>query len=296
MGTPYAVSSDLVSAWPAKSLAVATYLDSALAAKTDLALTQSVKTGDYTFAKADLPNLVVADKATAIVFTLPTDATVSTWGAGSTIKFLNIGAGLLTITAAGGVTINANTTFATSKGGMLVWTAANTWTLVPFSGGANAAVGSTTGSPTISSYTSGGVTYDLYVWSANGSVTLSRAGYARILVVGGGAQGTAGLGGQNGGGGYIIAGGYTLAAATLTVTIGAGGSGDGVNGGTSYLGTMNANGGYSIGTTGGEWTDDITNTSTIYSRGGAAGRTTAGSGGTPTVAGRPGTVILLIAR
>ncbi len=283
--------------WAAGDVLAAADLTDTFAAKSDLALTQSVKTGDYTFAKADLPNLVVANKATAIVFTLPTDATVSTWGAGSTIKFLNIGAGVLTITAAGGVTINANTTFATSKGGMLIWTAANTWTLVPFSGGAaNAVVGSTTGSPTISSYTASGVTYDLYVWSANGSVTLSSAGYARILVVGGGAQGTTGLGGQAGGGGYIIAGGYTLAAATLTVTVGAGGTGDGVNGGASYLGTMNANGGYNLGTYGAEWTDDITNTSTIYSRGGAPGRTTAGSGGSSTVAGRPGTVILLIAR
>ena len=44
MPTPYAVSSDLVSAWPAKSLEVATYLDTALASKTDTAMVQNAQT------------------------------------------------------------------------------------------------------------------------------------------------------------------------------------------------------------------------------------------------------------
>ena len=57
MPAPYAVSSDLVSAWPAKSLAVANYVDSALAAKSDYAPTQNTQTGTgasaYTFVLAD---------------------------------------------------------------------------------------------------------------------------------------------------------------------------------------------------------------------------------------------------
>lgn len=50
MPTPYAVSSDLVSAWPAKSLAVANYLDGALAAKS--ALAGATYTGTHNFTGA----------------------------------------------------------------------------------------------------------------------------------------------------------------------------------------------------------------------------------------------------
>ena len=50
MPTPYALSSDLVSAWPAKSLEVATYLDTALAAKAPSA--SPTFTGTVTFTGA----------------------------------------------------------------------------------------------------------------------------------------------------------------------------------------------------------------------------------------------------
>ncbi len=234
--------------WSAGNVLTATDLNSALAAKTDLALTQSVKTGDYTFAKADLPNLVVANKATAIVFTLPTDATVSTWGTGSTIKFLNIGAGVLTITAAVGVTINANTTFATSKGGMLVWSAANTWTLVPFSGGVDRATYSaTTGSPTIT--TVAGKT--CIKWTGSGSVT-TTAGMVTVLLVGGGSGGGYGTstndnnrggGGGGGAGGYVAYDVYFDDSGTWPVTVGAGGGLEAVGNASAVFPWVAAEGG-----------------------------------------------------
>ena len=268
-----------------------------LAAKTDLALTQSVKTGDYTFAKADLPNLVVANKATAIVFTLPTDATVSTWGAGSTIKFLNIGAGVLTITAAGGVTINANTTFATSKGGMLIWTAANTWTLVPFSGGVSAAViSSTTGSPTITGITG----WTVYDWPNNGTVVIGTEGEVEVLVIGGGGGCTAAN--NIGAGGYVITGRWTLAAGTHTIVVGAGGAvSSWALGGTSQLGPLSAGGGGQTDAGPGigandELTSDITGTAVAYAGNGYSTNATPGRGAhQPTSrAGTSGRVILRV--
>jgi hypothetical protein len=78
MGTPYAVSSDLVSAWPAKSLAVATYLDSALAAKAALA-----GTSDVSITKAT-PKLALRDT-----------------GASQTALFLSSGDGLITFAQTG---------------------------------------------------------------------------------------------------------------------------------------------------------------------------------------------------
>ena len=66
MPTPYAVSSDLVSAWPAKSLAVATYLDTALAAKTDLAMAKNAQTGvSYSYAIGDASKLLTMSNASA---------------------------------------------------------------------------------------------------------------------------------------------------------------------------------------------------------------------------------------
>jgi hypothetical protein len=61
MATPYVISSDLVSAYPAKSLEIAQYIDGF---KADLALVQNAQTGTtYSFVAADFTKLVTLSNA-----------------------------------------------------------------------------------------------------------------------------------------------------------------------------------------------------------------------------------------
>jgi hypothetical protein len=225
MATPYVISSDLVSAYPAKSLEIAQYIDGF---KADLALVQNAQTGTtYTLAAADFTKLVTLSNASPVAVTLPLEVTVP-WPAGTTLRLLNQGAGLVTVAGAVGVTINGTPlTLAQYKGANLIKTGTNIWTFVPFaSGSAPATVTGTTGSPTTT--TPSGKT--AYAFTGSGTFTTGTAGTIELLAIGGG-----GGGGNEGGGG---AGGYlrttiTLeASTTYTVTIGAGGAGasNGTNG------------------------------------------------------------------
>ena len=116
-----------------------------------------------------------------------------------------------------------------------------------------ATVSASTGSPTIDTSSRAGKT--IYKFTGSGTITLSKAGFAEILVIGGG--GGAGFsGGQTGGaggaGGYIYRSSAYLAAGTLTVTVGAGGTctyngnytmADATNGDSSQIGDYVAVGG-----------------------------------------------------
>jgi hypothetical protein len=131
MPTPYAVSSDLVSAWPAKSLEVATYLDTALASKTDLAMTQNAQTGTtYSFALADASKLLTTSNASPVSVTVTKQATV-TWVTGTQLRVMNLGAGVTTLVADTGVTINGNVSLKQYQGGTLIRTASDVWLFVP---------------------------------------------------------------------------------------------------------------------------------------------------------------------
>jgi hypothetical protein len=256
MGTPYAQSSDLVSAWPAKSLAVATYVD---AYKTDLAMVQNPQTGTtYTLVALDTTKLVTLSNAAAVAVTLPLESSVP-WASYTQLRLMNLGAGTVTLAGAVGVTINGTPlTLAQWKSGLLVKTATNTWTFTPLSSGsAGAVVSSTTGSPTITSYTSSGITYDVYKYTANGTLVIGAtgAGVANVLVVGGGASG--GNGGPNGygaggGAGGIASASVYLPVGTISITVGAAGAalGSGVTTAGNSGGDSKFNG-YLIGNGGG---------------------------------------------
>jgi hypothetical protein len=99
---------------------------------------QTAKTADYTAASGDeYQQLVQINKATAIAFKLPTDATYN-FAIGTAITVLNIGAGLCTISAvtpgtttvlsAGAVA--ASPTLAQYKTAVCIKTAANAWYVV----------------------------------------------------------------------------------------------------------------------------------------------------------------------
>jgi hypothetical protein len=226
-GTYYAASTETVSGYPAISLNLANQLESRFAAKSDYAPTQNTQTGTgasaYTFVLADATRLTVANAATAATYTIPPAASVA-WVANTIINVASIGAGTITFAAGAGVTVtNTAGTLAQYQSAMLVRTALNAWTVVPFAGGASllksSDVSATTGSPTIT--TSGGFT--IYQFNGSGSITLSKAGLCDLLAVGGGGGGGAGAGG-GGAGGHLSLSGVYLPSGAITITVGAGGA------------------------------------------------------------------------
>ena len=99
---------------------------------------QTAKTADYTAASGDqYQQLVQINKASAIAFKLPTDATFN-FPIGTAITVLNIGVGLCTISAVtSGTTtvlsagaVAASPTLAQYKTAVCIKTAANAWYVV----------------------------------------------------------------------------------------------------------------------------------------------------------------------
>ena len=127
MGAPYALSSDLVSAWPAKSLEVAQYIDGQLPL---IAMTQNAQTGTtYTLAATDFTKLVTLSNASPVTVTVPLQSSVA-WVAGTQLRLTNLGAGAVTIAGAVGVTVNGAKTFSQSQSATLIRTASDTWTVI----------------------------------------------------------------------------------------------------------------------------------------------------------------------
>lgn len=109
----------------------------------------------------------------------------------------------------------------------------------------SAVISATTGSPTETTIVDGGVTFDVFQFTGDGTITVAEAGLVEFLVIAGGGGGGSGLlvtdrqgGGGGGAGGYRsnVPGEDTgsgldaeqqllVAAGTYTVTVGAGGAG-----------------------------------------------------------------------
>jgi hypothetical protein len=243
-GTPYVVSTDLVANYPTVSSDLADHIDDNLAYN---AVSINAQTGTtYTFALADASEgkLVTASNAASSTYTVPPQSSV-TWADGAVLRILNQGAGVVTIAAGSGVTINGTPlTLAQYKGAAIQRTASNTWTFIPFSGGVGNAVISDT--PT-GSYTG----YNYWSYTASGTLNVTTAGFADVLVIGA-AGGGGCIGGGGGAGGHLEITNAYLPAGALTVTVGAGGAGatainnvfpGGGNGNTSRLGSYYSTGG-----------------------------------------------------
>ena len=214
MATPYVISSDLVSAYPAKSLEIAQYIDGY---KADLALVQNAQTGTtYSFVAADFTKLVTLSNASPVAVELPLEATVP-WPTGTQLRLLNQGAGTVTVAGAVGVTINGTPlTLTQYKGANLIKTGTDTWSFLPFSSGVGAAVYSDANTGTYTGYA-------YKTFTASGTLTVTTAGFADVVACGAG--GSAGAASGNGGGaGGVFAGNVYLPVGTYTVTIGAGGA------------------------------------------------------------------------
>ena len=279
MGLPFVTSADLVSAYPAKSVEIADYVDDLIPL---LAMTQNAQTGvTYSFVLADFTKLVTLNNGAAVAVTLPLEATVA-WPTGTQLRLLNIGAGTVTVAGAVGVTINGTPlTLAQYKGANLIKTGTDTWVFIPFASGVGAAVYSDASTGT---YT--GFAYKTF--TASGTLTVTTAGFADIVVQAGGGGACSGNvnygGGGGGAGGALIVTNAYLPVGTLTITVGAGGAGgtfgtavDFTTGQSSRLGDYFSPGGGS-----GCSYQDISRGQISASGGG-------GSGGTATLTGGTGT-------
>jgi hypothetical protein len=157
-----------------------------------------------------------------------------------------------------------------------------------FSSGFSAA--KTSGTATGSFTDGNSVEWDYFDFTGNGSFVVTDAGWADLLVVGGGGSGrTLSTLKAGGGGGAVRFGMFYLSAGTVTVTVGAGGSGvssnDGIAGGASSFGSIlkaggggpgfgvgsastNSRSGFGGGGSGGGWS---VNNNTTNNGGGAGG-------------------------
>jgi hypothetical protein len=174
MGTPYVLSSDLVSAYPAKSLAIAQYIDGY---KLDTGPVQNAQTGTtYQFLLTDTTKTVTANNAAASAYTVPPQASV-VWEDYTTLRLLNLGAGVVTLTAGAGVTLTGTVAVSQYSTATLTRTGSNAWTItgnasgIPTSATATVATSQTT---TSTSYT------DLA--TAGPAVTLTTGTKALVIV------------------------------------------------------------------------------------------------------------------
>jgi len=92
-GTTYVQSSDLVSGWPGSSLSVADRIDDVSFKGNGL----NDQTGtSYTFVLLDAGKTVTSNNASAVTFSIPTNASVA-YEDGTGITIINKGAGTVTI-------------------------------------------------------------------------------------------------------------------------------------------------------------------------------------------------------
>ena len=223
-----------------------TNLTTSLSSKVDYELPVNNQSGTtYIFTLDDARRLITATNANAKTFTIPPQTSV-TWANNSMIRVVNYGAGALTIAGGLGVTVtNTATTIAQYQGAVAIRTGSDAWTLVPFGGGAisNANFSNTA----TGTYSADGKNYKFITFTGSGTLSVTKDGFADVVVVGGGGGSGVSQGGAGGAGGYI-ANTIFINTGTYTVTIGGGGgnggsTGPGGMGGATRFAMLTAEGG-----------------------------------------------------
>jgi hypothetical protein len=194
------------------------------------------QTASYTLVAGDVGKRVIMNVASGNTVTVD-DAV---FGVGDSVFIANKGAGVSTITAGAGVTINTSGSLALAQygGGTLIALSASTFTFFPAGGiGYGTATGGTSSSITV-----GGVNYTLLAFTSTGTLTITKSGLFDVLCIGAGGGSLSGFSTGGGGGGFQTATFYVDT--TLTVTVGAGGAASSsVVGGTSQFGSFLSCGG-----------------------------------------------------
>jgi hypothetical protein len=185
--------------------------------------TVDTKTGDYTFVVGDRHKRIVANKSTAITFTVPN----SVFSAGDTLFLHNINSGTLSVAAGAGVTLNSlSSDLLQWQGATLYATSASSFILFPTGGSSKVRK--------VDAFTSSGT------WTVPTGVTYA---VANIRAGGGGMGGSANAGGTGGTSSVAFASG------TVSAT-----------GGTSGVGTLDFNQTFIAGTANsgqGAWGQDF---------------------------------------
>lgn len=189
----------------AGTVLTAAALNSELASKTDLAMTQNAQTGTtYSFALADASKLLTTSNASPVSVTVTKQATV-TWVTGTQLRIINLGAGVTTLVADTGVTINGNVALKRYQGGTLIRTASDVWAFLP---NASAAQASAAAAVATSQGTSSTSYTDLA--TAGPAVTLTTGTKALVIIS---SSQEASIGGYNTYAGFAVSGATTIAAA-----------------------------------------------------------------------------------
>jgi hypothetical protein len=186
------------------------------------------------------------------------------------------------------------------------------WTIFSGAGAANFSDAAT------GTYSSGGFDYKYKTYTGSGTLTVTAAGFADILVIGGGGAGGKSGGGAGGAGGMLVKQGGYLSAGTHAVTVGAGGlatplqgnngesssiagyvgvGGGGGGAGGEFTGQNGGSGGSQAGATAGRVPGTglvgqgfaggvgYTNLSSVYVAGGGGGASAVGGTGTVSIGG-----------
>jgi hypothetical protein len=184
----------------------------------------SDKTASYTLLVGDVTKRTIMNSASATTITV--DDAIFT--VGDVIQVANKGAGVCTITAGAGVTINTSGSLALAQygGGYLLCLSASTFTFFNLGGGGNSYGTATGGIGAPTAVTIDGVDYEYLTFNSTGTLTVTKAGFFDYLAIGGGGGGmydsvTSNRGSSGGGAGQVRFGQVYLDA-NQTITIGAG--------------------------------------------------------------------------
>jgi hypothetical protein len=225
------------------------FVNSELEKKIDYETPVNTQSGTtYTFALSDARRITTATNASGKTFTIPPQTSV-TWLANTILRVVNYGAGSLTIAGGSGVTVtNSTTTFGPNEGGSIIRTGSNSWTVVSGGGGGFA---NFSDSPT-GTYTLDGITYKYITYNSTGPLTITKAGFLDVLIVGGGGGGAnrsdlgrlaeGGAGGVRYGALLVTPQNYTITVGSLAPLV------EGANGGTGGTTSITASGfSYNVG-------------------------------------------------
>ena len=178
------------------------------------------KTVSYVLVAADVNKRIVMNNAGATTITVNDGV----FAAGDTVWIHNIGAGTTTVTA-GTATVDTAGSLDVGQweGGSLYFTSASS--AIFFRGGGAVSSANFTDTAT-GTYTDSGTNYKYLTFTSSGTLTVDRAGYADVLMIGGGGSGGGRFYAGAGGAGAYVEDTILLDALTYTITIGAGGSGN----------------------------------------------------------------------
>jgi len=172
----------------------------------------------YTLLLADQGKLITLNNASAQTVTIPTNA-VAAIPVGTVISLLSLGSGLVTVAAAGGVTVTPATgrSFSANESATLLKLGTDSWAFVR--GGFPKATVSSSTAASVTAVTSGGLPAKVYKFTGTGSITFATAGLVDVIAQGPGGVGSYGCGGA---GGFVQKLGVYVPAGSNPVYIGAG--------------------------------------------------------------------------